>query len=72
MAPGALLLLATSVAFHFAATPVAVIALMAGIGAGTSLVSTPASIHAAVISPPAEPPTYTPVIAASPASGSNP
>jgi MFS family permease len=53
IAPGTLLLLATSVAFQFAATPLAVIALMAGIGASTSLVSTPASIHAAAASPPA-------------------
>lgn len=51
--PGALLLFATSLAFHAARTPAAVVALMAGIGVGASLVSTPASVHVAVISPPA-------------------
>jgi MFS family permease len=49
--PGALLLLATSLAFHAAGTPAAVIALMAGVGIGASLVSTPASVHVAVASP---------------------
>jgi MFS family permease len=52
--PGALLLLATSLAFHAAVTPAAVIALMSGIGVGASLVSTPASVHVAVVSPPAQ------------------
>lgn len=49
--PGAGLLLATSLAFHAAGTPAAVIALMAGVGIGASLVSTPASVHVAVASP---------------------
>jgi MFS family permease len=49
--PGAALLLATSLAFHLARTPAAAIALMAGIGLSTSLISTPASVHAAQVSP---------------------
>lgn len=49
--PGAALLFATSLAFHAAGTPGAVIALMTGIGVGASLVSTPASVHVAVASP---------------------
>jgi MFS family permease len=49
--PGALILLATSLAFHAAGTPGAVIALMVGVGVGASLVSTPASVHVAIVSP---------------------
>jgi MFS family permease len=51
IAPGALLLLATSLALRSAVTPAAVIALMIGVGVGASLVSTPASVHVAVVSP---------------------
>src|SRR5713101_2695037 len=43
--PGAILFFATSLAFHSAATPAAVITLMIGIGVGASLMSTPASVH---------------------------
>ena len=49
--PGAILFFATSLAFHSAATPAAVITLMIGIGVGASLISTPASVHVAEISP---------------------
>jgi MFS family permease len=49
--PGTLLLLATSLAFHLAGTPGAVIVLMAGIGISASLISTPASVHAATSGP---------------------
>jgi MFS family permease len=53
VAPGALLLFTTSLALHLASTPTAVIALMIGVGLSASLVSTPASVHVAVVSPPA-------------------
>src|SRR5436309_15392643 len=49
--PGALLFFATSLAFHAAGTPAAVIMLMIGIGVGASLISTPASVHVAEVSP---------------------
>src|SRR5712691_6845178 len=49
--PGAILFFATSLAFHSAGTPAAVITLMIGIGVGASLISTPASVHVAEISP---------------------
>src|SRR5262245_29720921 len=48
--PGALLLLVTSLAFQRAETPSAVIALMIGVGVSSSLISTPASVHAAAVS----------------------
>lgn len=49
--PGALLLLATSLAFHAAGTPATLVVLMLGVGVASSLISTPASIHAAHASP---------------------
>jgi MFS family permease len=51
--PGALLLLATSLAFHAASAPAMVIVVMAGIGVSASLITTPASVHVAEVSPPA-------------------
>ena len=45
--PGALTLAATSLAFHLAATPTAVVALMAGLGVSNGLISTSASVLAA-------------------------
>lgn len=51
--PGVVILLVTSLAFHVAATPAALIALMIGIGLSNGLVSTPASVVAATSSAPA-------------------
>lgn len=45
--PGVLTLAATSLAFHWAATPAAVVALMAGLGVSNGLISTSASVLAA-------------------------
>ena len=45
--PGVLTLAATSLAFHLAATPAAVVALMAGLGVSNGLISTSASVLAA-------------------------
>lgn len=45
--PGVLTLAATSLAFHLAATPAAVVALMAGLGVSNGLTSTSASVLAA-------------------------
>ncbi len=52
MLPGALALLATSLAFQVAATPGAVIALMTGLGLSNGLISTSAGVLAAQASPP--------------------
>lgn len=51
--PGVAALAVTSVAFHFAATPELLIALMIGVGLANGLVSTPASVVAATTSAPA-------------------
>lgn len=53
MLPGALVLVATLLALPLAATPVAFIALMGGIGFGNGLISTGAGVLAAHASPPA-------------------
>jgi MFS family permease len=53
MLPGAAVLLLTMVALPFAATPGALIALMAGLGIGNALMSTTGSIVVANESPPA-------------------
>ena len=45
--PGVLTLAATSLAFHLAAAPAAVVALMAGLGVSNGLISTSASVLAA-------------------------
>ena len=52
MAPGVIALAVTSVAFHFATAPVALIVLMMGIGLSNGLVSTPGSVVAATASDP--------------------
>ena len=53
IAPGVVVLLVTSIAFHFASTPVVLIVLMIGIGLSNGLVSTPASVATATSSAPA-------------------
>ena len=53
MLPGALVLVATLLVLPLAATPVAFIALMGGIGLGNGLISTGAGVLAAQASPPA-------------------
>src|SRR6266436_4919131 len=53
MLPGALVLVATLLILPLAATPVAFIALMGGIGLGNGLISTGAGVLAAQASPPA-------------------
>jgi MFS family permease len=50
--PGAAVLVGTSLAFHAVHTPTAVIALMAGLGLSSGLISTPASVLTAQASPP--------------------
>lgn len=50
--PGVLTLAATSLAFHFAATPTGVVALMAGLGVSNGLISTSASVLAAQVTAP--------------------
>jgi MFS family permease len=49
--PGAALMLLASVGLQFAATPGAVVGLMGAVGAAAALSSTPASVHAAQVSP---------------------
>lgn len=51
MLPGAAVTVATMVALHFATTPLALIALMAGLGIGNALISTTGSIVVASESP---------------------
>jgi MFS family permease len=51
--PGVVILLVTSLAFHVATTPAALIVLMIGIGLSNGLVSTPASVLTATSSAPA-------------------
>ena len=53
LVPGVLVLALTSLAFHAAASPVALIALMAGIGLSNGLVSTAAGVLAAQATVPA-------------------
>jgi MFS family permease len=53
MLPGALVLLATLLVLPLATTPVALIALMAGLGFGNGLISTGAGVLVAQASPPA-------------------
>lgn len=52
MVPGAVALVATTLALMFASNPLAVIALMAGLGIGNALISTTGSIVVANESPP--------------------
>jgi MFS family permease len=48
-APGVAILFVTSILFHFATTPVALIVLMLGIGVSSGLISTPASVVSATV-----------------------
>src|SRR5262245_10135137 len=54
IAPGVIALAVTSVAFHFATAPEALIVLMIGIGLANGLISTPASVVTATTGPAAQ------------------